>query len=439
VGGKTYGAAPFTVAATSNSSGAITYSVVSGPATVSGGIVNLTGAGTVVLLASQAAAGNYTAGTQTATFAVAAGTPMVTASISPAGPVYGQAATITVTETTGGTPVAGAMAAVTAGGQVYTCATNTSGVCAVTVPGDVLTGGSDTVTVATGAAGSVTPGAFSFAVTVGPAPTTLTLSSSSTEASAGTPITLTTTVASAVAGTPTGTVTFYSSGTPVGTGSVTGGVASLTLSTLTAGANSITAAYGGNANFLGSTADGFTQTVLVNFTVTVGSGSTPPTQTVPAGGTAVFPLSLGIIDGFVGQVTMSVSGLPAGATATFNPAIIALDGVHPGTTTLNIATAATAAQAVPAASPSQGPGSRLSYGLLLLPLLGIWRLRRKLQPGSRTLLPTALGVLSLGAVMALSGCGSGGYFGSTSTSYSVTVTGTSGSLNHSTTVTLTIQ
>ncbi len=46
---QTYGAAPFAVSATSNSTGAFTYSVVSGPATISGATVTLTGAGTVVL------------------------------------------------------------------------------------------------------------------------------------------------------------------------------------------------------------------------------------------------------------------------------------------------------------------------------------------------------------------------------------------------------
>jgi hypothetical protein len=73
----TYGDAPFTVSATSNSTGAVTYSVVSGPATISGSTVTLTGAGTVVLQASQAAAGNYTAGTQTAAFTVAGNAPTI--------------------------------------------------------------------------------------------------------------------------------------------------------------------------------------------------------------------------------------------------------------------------------------------------------------------------------------------------------------------------
>ena len=62
--------APFVVAATSNSTGAITYSVVSGPAMLSGSTVTLTGTGTVVLRASEAANGNFLAATKNATFTV---------------------------------------------------------------------------------------------------------------------------------------------------------------------------------------------------------------------------------------------------------------------------------------------------------------------------------------------------------------------------------
>ena len=77
VGNQTYGAAPFAVSATSNSTGAFTYSVVSGPATISGSTVTLTGAGTVALMASEAADSNYAAATKNATFTVAAGTPTI--------------------------------------------------------------------------------------------------------------------------------------------------------------------------------------------------------------------------------------------------------------------------------------------------------------------------------------------------------------------------
>jgi hypothetical protein len=98
----TYGDAPFTVSATSNSVGAITYSVVSGPATITGSTVTLTGAGSVVLQASQVAAGNYTAGTQTATVTVAKESQTITfaAPISPV--TYGVAPiTLSASSTSG--------------------------------------------------------------------------------------------------------------------------------------------------------------------------------------------------------------------------------------------------------------------------------------------------------------------------------------------------
>ena len=79
---QTYGAAPFTVAATSNSTGAFTYSVVSGPATISGSTVTLTGAGTVVLMASEAADSNYTAATKNATFTVGLAAPTISFTVS---------------------------------------------------------------------------------------------------------------------------------------------------------------------------------------------------------------------------------------------------------------------------------------------------------------------------------------------------------------------
>ena len=78
IASQTFGNVPFTVSATSASSGAVTYTVVSGPATISGNTVTLTGTGTVVLSASQAASGNFAASTATTTFAVAAEVPILT-------------------------------------------------------------------------------------------------------------------------------------------------------------------------------------------------------------------------------------------------------------------------------------------------------------------------------------------------------------------------
>jgi hypothetical protein len=49
-----------------------------------------------------------------------------------------------------------------------------------------------------------------------------------------------------------------------------------------------------------------------------------------------------------------------------------------------------------------------------------------------------LAVLAMLPMLALSGCG-GGYFGPAPQTYTVTVTGTSGSLQESTTISLTVQ
>jgi hypothetical protein len=75
---ETFGAAPFTVSASSASSGAITYAVLSGPATITGSTVTLTGAGPVVLVASQAVSGNYGAATAQVRFIVNPATPQIT-------------------------------------------------------------------------------------------------------------------------------------------------------------------------------------------------------------------------------------------------------------------------------------------------------------------------------------------------------------------------
>jgi hypothetical protein len=51
-----------------------------------------------------------------------------------------------------------------------------------------------------------------------------------------------------------------------------------------------------------------------------------------------------------------------------------------------------------------------------------------------------VGLGSLGALIGMTGCGaSSGFFGQTPQNYTITVTATSGTLSHSTTVTLTVE
>ncbi|NLR82566.1 MBG domain-containing protein [Chitinophaga eiseniae] len=80
IANKTYGDADFTLNASSNSSLAVTYSVVSGPATINGNTVTITGAGNVTIAADQAGDNRYQAATQvTQSFSVAKATLTVTA------------------------------------------------------------------------------------------------------------------------------------------------------------------------------------------------------------------------------------------------------------------------------------------------------------------------------------------------------------------------
>lgn len=65
-----FGEQPFPVLATSASTGRITYSILSGPATISDSVVTLTGIGNVVVGAVQAQSGNYAAATASVTFVV---------------------------------------------------------------------------------------------------------------------------------------------------------------------------------------------------------------------------------------------------------------------------------------------------------------------------------------------------------------------------------
>ncbi len=79
----------------------------------------------------------------------------------------------------------------------------------------------------------------------------------------GQQISLSATVTPASGSGPTGTVQFYDSGTALGPAeTVSGGVATLTTSSLALGSHPITAIYSGDANFQGSTTLGtFSQVV----------------------------------------------------------------------------------------------------------------------------------------------------------------------------------
>jgi hypothetical protein len=143
-------------------------------------------------------------------------------------------------------------------------------------------------------------------------------------------------------------------------------------------------------------------------------------------------------------VHLTATGLPPGATYTFSPTTIPAGSTSlPVTLSIQTAKGTTTALLSPATGSPAGSSRGLAalVGALLLPLLGARSLRRRLQttPGPLSLL--LLGTLSLATAVGLCGCGSGGFFGPTSTSgnYTITVTATSADLVRVSTVKLTIQ
>jgi YVTN family beta-propeller protein len=338
---QTYGNPPFMVSARSASTGAITYSVVSGSATVVAGtgLVTLTGAGAVTIEASQAATASYNSATAMTTIQAAKQATQTSVSASPtvATPVQTVTLTATVSATIAGTPA-----------------------------------------------------------------------------------------------TPTGTMIFLDNGVQLGAAvNVVGGIATLVVPSLPAGATAvITATYSGDNNFVGSMSNNSASVVvsLSDFTFT---NTGTAAYTAAPGAMATYNFALAPLSGsYPGPVSFSVMGLPTGATANFTPSTVAVSG---GATPveMTVQTASATAQ-----NKSNSPfGRGIVLALLLLPFVAKRSVREKMK-GHMLLL-----VLLMAGVMAtLTGCGStNGFLLQSPQTYTLTVTASSGTLAHSQAVTLIVQ
>src|SRR5664280_892360 len=172
-------------------------------------------------------------------------------------------------------------------------------------------------------------------IVVNPALTAIAVASSASTVLTQNAVTLTATVSSP-AGIPTGTVSFLDGTAPLGPGTLSGGVATLTTSSLAVGMHSISAVYSGGTNFVAATSAALTQCVM-DFSLSVSGLSAGGTsQTVTAGGSAVYSLAIApsSCTSFPVAVTLTVSGLPATATASVIPAAWALSSNNPWTWTL---------------------------------------------------------------------------------------------------------
>jgi hypothetical protein len=335
-----------------------------------------------------------------------------------------------------------------AGSFVYT-ATSASGSTQTVTASTVLAAGSwtltatftptDTTDYAT-ATGSVT-------LVVGQSTPTIAASTSAASMVYENTITLTAKLSSTVS-TPTGTVSFLDGSAVLGTATLSGGTATLATSALAVGTHSITAKYAGDSNFVSVTSSAFAESIISITLGTVSTGSdgsastgSGATQSVEPGGTASFLLPISTTSTALPiDLTLSVSGLPTGATATLTPStwtqLTSASWKLPAGTVLSGSVQLDVKLLTQMARVNRlKPLAPLSLALLLLPFWSrIRRARRQLVRWALLLILAG----GLAASMSLSGCG-GGYFAQQQKSYTVTVTIAAGSLSQSTNLTLNVE
>jgi hypothetical protein len=387
----TYGVLPITLSATSTSGLAVTFSVVSGPATVSGSTLTITGVGTVVVAANQAGNTNYTVATQVTQSIVvnaigAAATPV----FSPVAGTYTSAQTVTISDATSGATIY-----YTTDG---TTPTTSSSVFTTAIPVSSTETLQAIATATSYSTSAVASAAYTINIPTNPVPAISGISPAFTNAG-GTVFTLTVNGSGFIASSTTYWGASALTTTYVSATQLTAQVPAADIAT--AGTVTITvqnpAQGGGTSNAWQFEVD------------SVSSGTTTPTitsttETVAAGSTANYPVT---VPSAVTSVSVTCLNLPTGASCSYSSI----------TNTVTIATSSTTPKGtyqIIVVFTEMVSGAASGFILLPILLLPLGCMRRKLA--ARGIWLTACLGLVLMATAALSiGCGGGGGGGSSST------------------------
>jgi hypothetical protein len=249
-------------------------------------------------------------------------------------------------------------------------------------------------------------------------------------------------IALSASGLPTGATASFSPATVTGTGSST-----LTVTpagSTPAGTSTLTI-----KGLNGSVTHTTTVSLVVNappppadFTI---SGS-PGTRTVTVGNATTYTASIAALNGFTGVVTLSASGLPTGATASFSPATV----TGAGNSTLTVTTLGSTSAGTSTLAPTlhlhfenwrRFPLFRLLACVLMVALT----MMRTIGRVERSLSRVSAVALVLGVLMSAASCGGGSSvshqpIGTPAGTSTITVTGTSANggmtLQHSIKLTL---
>jgi hypothetical protein len=175
--------------------------------------------------------------------------------------------------------------------------------------------------------------------------------------------------------------------------------------------------------------------------------ASPSTLTISAGQTASFTATVGGLNGFNSAVTLTCSGQPVNSTCSFSPASVTPASGGMATSMMTISTSSNPYMHARLIGGNQTGGRyAMILPILALVLLGALlagSIRSRREAGNKWI-PGFAGSLALliamACLLAASGCGSSSLGNGTQRGVTtVMITGTSGSLTHSTSVTLTVQ
>jgi hypothetical protein len=165
--------------------------------------------------------------------------------------------------------------------------------------------------------------------------------------------------------------------------------------------------------------------------------ASPSSNSVMAGATATYKATLAPIDGFSGTVQLACAGAPTKATCTLSKTSVTLDGSSSVDVTVTVTTTAPTTASFITPSPLDNTFRPLWACIGFVPIAGLFLTRRRKLSAI-----IGFGVIAF-ALVACGGSNSGGAGGSTpgtpQGTYSLKISGTEGSLVHTSSITLTVK